>query len=160
MRKLSAFIFTKASNRSSSRLLSSFKIFFDNYKRAGVDFHIGVHASNLFLLLHTSSHVVMARRILLVIYIFMKVTDCTFYNRVPFRMSAAAYDILGYLFEMELVEEILGHGCWCAKLDPGGKRTDLGGKVTVDGLDHICKKWFLSRACTKQIGNYARFIRF
>jgi len=42
---------------------------------------------------------------------------------------------------------ILDHGCWCAKLDPLSESSMLGGATPVDELDDICRRWAVARHC-------------
>lgn len=45
------------------------------------------------------------------------------------------------------LDNILDHGCWCAKLDPLSDMTMLGGATPVDELDDICRRWAIMRHC-------------
>jgi hypothetical protein len=42
---------------------------------------------------------------------------------------------------------VLDHGCWCAKLDPLSESSMLGGATPVDELDDICRRWAVARHC-------------
>jgi len=42
---------------------------------------------------------------------------------------------------------VLDHGCWCAKLDPLSESAMLGGATPVDELDDICRRWAVARHC-------------
>jgi len=43
--------------------------------------------------------------------------------------------------------DVLDHGCWCAKLDPLSESAMLGGATPVDELDDICRRWAVARHC-------------
>ena len=47
--------------------------------------------------------------------------------------------------------DILDHGCWCAKLDPTSDMTLLGGNTPVNHLDVICRRWFMMRHCNDRL---------
>jgi len=43
-------------------------------------------------------------------------------------------------------QQILNHGCWCAKLNKINQgNVNLGGKTTIDEIDRICKEWHQAR---------------
>jgi len=42
---------------------------------------------------------------------------------------------------------VLDHGCWCAKLDPLSESAMLGGATPVDELDDLCRRWAVARHC-------------
>ena len=46
---------------------------------------------------------------------------------------------------------LLDHGCWCAKLDPTSDMTMLGGATPIDELDDICRRWFRMRHCNDRL---------
>ena len=51
-----------------------------------------------------------------------------------------------------VVNKLLTHGCWCAKLDKQNPYLEfLGGPDTVDELDEICKNWFKCRNCNDRL---------
>merc|ERR1712066_960809 len=50
------------------------------------------------------------------------------------------------------IENLLKHGCWCAKFDHDNPYMHfLGGPQPVDKLDAICKEWFHIRHCNDQL---------
>jgi hypothetical protein len=69
-------------------------------------------------------------------------------------IDQAGLDILNYVFSANQakVQQILQHGCWCAKLDPAQTSSELGGSA-IDKLDGLCHMWFKSRKCSVEFGN-------
>lgn len=71
-------------------------------------------------------------------------------------------DILEIFLEPELYEDVLQHGCWCARLNPQADQSILGGNRQIDldgdgdaddgGLDLLCREWIISRQCNKLRG--------
>ena len=50
------------------------------------------------------------------------------------------------------IENLLKHGCWCAKLDSTNQFTHfLGGPEPVDDIDQVCKNWFKARHCNDHL---------
>jgi len=55
------------------------------------------------------------------------------------------------------VDNILAHGCWCAKLDRLNPYSEFhGGKKTLDELDEICRDWILTRNCNDRLTGLGR----
>ena len=51
-----------------------------------------------------------------------------------------------------VVDQVLGHGCFCAKLDSNNPYAEhLGGTQTLDELDEICRDWFRTRNCNDRL---------
>ena len=51
-----------------------------------------------------------------------------------------------------ILDKLLTHGCWCAKLDKTNPYLEfLGGPDPVDELDELCKNWFKCRNCNDQL---------
>ena len=48
-------------------------------------------------------------------------------------------------------ENVLDHGCHCARLDQFSNPTIIGGPNVMDALDEICKQWFLMRSCNDSL---------
>jgi hypothetical protein len=68
-------------------------------------------------------------------------------------IDQAGVDMLNYAFEDQAkVQQILTHGCWCAKLDPNQSSTELGGSA-IDRLDGFCHSWFKARKCSVEFAN-------
>ena len=54
--------------------------------------------------------------------------------------------------DANLVDIVLTHGCFCAKLDNTNPNLDfLGGTTTIDELDEICKSWLRARNCNDNL---------
>ena len=52
----------------------------------------------------------------------------------------------------QAVNNVLTHGCWCAKLDKQSPYLEfLGGPDAVDELDEICRGWFKCRNCNDRL---------
>jgi len=66
---------------------------------------------------------------------------------IPQRHLSAAYDLLSLDLTETQLDQILGHGCWCARINPDSNKHVLGGAKTVDKLDSICKDWANVRHC-------------
>merc|ERR1712176_496887 len=49
------------------------------------------------------------------------------------------------------LNNVLDHGCWCAKLDPMSESAMLGGATPVDDLDDICRRWAIARHCNDDL---------
>ena len=78
-----------------------------------------------------------------------------------YALGTAGFDILtNFISDSSFINDLMDHGCWCAKLDPDNIQFGLGGKNPVDDLDTLCKHWIQSRACTRLAGssceNYSR----
>lgn len=43
--------------------------------------------------------------------------------------------------------QVINHGCWCARINPDNDKTILGGPHPQDALDEICKQWYNCRHC-------------
>ena len=66
-------------------------------------------------------------------------------------------DATGQLFNYHIADtnytnNILNHGCWCAKLNPSIDHSSLGGPTVADQLDLICKQWATARHCSTTAG--------
>ena len=73
--------------------------------------------------------------------------------RFDYNLHPGAFELLeNFVNDTEFVTSLLEHGCWCAKLDPDNTEQELGGRLGVDNLDRICKKWANSRSCTRLEG--------
>ena len=69
---------------------------------------------------------------------------------VDFEISAM--EILdSVLQDTTTFNNVLDHGCWCAKLDPQSNHDILGGINPLDEMDFICKEWFLARHCNDSL---------
>lgn len=66
---------------------------------------------------------------------------------IPQRHLSAAYDLLSLTLTDTELDQILAHGCWCARINPDSNKHELGGTKTVDQLDSICKDWANVRHC-------------
>ena len=66
-------------------------------------------------------------------------------NLIPYKLSNAVTQ-LSTLFLSN--SDIFNHGCWCSKLTHHSNK-NLGGKVSIDGLDEICKSWAKARRCLR-----------
>jgi len=53
----------------------------------------------------------------------------------------------GNAFGDSVIDQILGHGCWCSKLDQFSNKNIIGGTSPIDEVDAICREWFLVRNC-------------
>lgn len=62
--------------------------------------------------------------------------------------------LLNFINDTQFTNELFNHGCWCSELDPNDffKQFTIGGPVTVDELDLICKHWAQARSCNKLDG--------
>ena len=70
--------------------------------------------------------------------------------QIDYSITPGAFEILtNYINDPNWVDNLLDHGCWCAKLDPDKTSYGLGGRSPVDELDTICKQWAQSRSCTR-----------
>ena len=51
-------------------------------------------------------------------------------------------------------EQVLNHGCWCAKLNPDsiGNLIHLGGREPTDETDYTCLFWAENRHCCRLEG--------
>ena len=50
------------------------------------------------------------------------------------------------------VEDIVNHGCWCAKLNLYHPHYRfLGGSEPIDDMDKLCKEWFQTRYCNDNL---------
>merc|ERR1712036_171379 len=50
------------------------------------------------------------------------------------------------------VDEVMEHGCRCAKLDASNPfQEHLGGSTVVDELDEICRDWLRARNCNDNL---------
>merc|ERR1712048_60258 len=64
----------------------------------------------------------------------------------------AGFTALGGLLRNEaLFNDIVDHGCWCAKLDPMSESSMLGGSTPIDEMDEICRRWFVARHCNDDL---------
>ena len=52
-----------------------------------------------------------------------------------------------YLDDTTHFNNIMDHGCHCARMDPNTDDGILGGNNPLDELDEICRDWFSSRQC-------------
>jgi len=58
-------------------------------------------------------------------------------------------------------QDILSHGCWCAKLARANSgNSELGGPKTTDVLDNICRSWIKARKCSEMVGACKNFLDF
>merc|ERR1712039_1073620 len=48
-----------------------------------------------------------------------------------------------------IILRIEKHGCWCSKLNKPADLPHLGGEP-LDGLDRLCKQWFLENSCASK----------
>lgn len=80
-------------------------------------------------------------------------------NGLVFRPSFLAEGLLNsFIYNVnitdpaDVVNSVLTHGCWCAKLDSTNAFTEfLGGPDSVDELDEICRDWFKCRNCNDRL---------
>ena len=69
-----------------------------------------------------------------------------------YQLPLAASEILNnFIPDFNFVNDVLNHGCWCAKLNPETNKAFLGGRTVIDELDEICKNWANARKCTQGI---------
>jgi len=60
--------------------------------------------------------------------------------------------ITEFIGDSNVADDILKHGCFCAKLDSTNPFHEfLGGTTTVDGLDEICRDWLRARNCNDNL---------
>lgn len=52
-----------------------------------------------------------------------------------------------YLDDASKFNNVMDHGCHCARFDPLSNKRILGGRVSLDGLDRICSDWYAARQC-------------
>ena len=83
-------------------------------------------------------------------------TEQTF-NRQNLVFRPYAFDLISNLLVSQNytstdVDNVVTHGCWCAKLDSNNAFTEfLGGPDAVDELDEICRNWFKCRNCNDRL---------
>ena len=72
-------------------------------------------------------------------------------NNIDFNIvDSAAQLISNFVTDVQFGQEILSHGCWCAKLSRSNQGNfNLGGKTFTDEVDKICKEWHQARHCSK-----------
>ena len=64
---------------------------------------------------------------------------------------AGEWMLMEWIQSNTLMNKILNHGCWCAKLNPRNEAPVLGGPHYADELDKICKDWFTARKCNDDL---------
>ena len=65
-------------------------------------------------------------------------------------VDGAGQLITNFVSDTLFSQQILNHGCWCAKLNRINQgNVDLGGRETIDEIDRICKEWHQARHCSK-----------
>lgn len=52
-----------------------------------------------------------------------------------------------YLDNTAEFNQVMDHGCHCARFDPTSKKSILGGNSYLDEVDRICRDWFQARMC-------------
>jgi len=52
-----------------------------------------------------------------------------------------------YLDNNTLFNDVMDHGCQCARFDPLSQKNILGGNRQFDDLDSICRDWYSARQC-------------
>jgi len=64
---------------------------------------------------------------------------------------AGEWMLMEWIHDSSIMDSILNHGCWCAKLNPRNEMPILGGPHYADSLDKICKDWFTARKCNDDL---------
>ena len=86
-------------------------------------------------------------------------TEISTVLNIEYMINPGAVEILSaFISDISWIDEMIQHGCWCARFNPNlgwsnSAALGLGGKTPVDDLDMICKKWAMSRGCTRMTGN-------
>lgn len=52
-----------------------------------------------------------------------------------------------YLDNTAEFNQVMDHGCHCARFDPTSQKSILGGNSYLDEVDRICRDWFQARMC-------------
>ena len=70
---------------------------------------------------------------------------------IDYQLNKGAFQLLTELIpDSSFLDQILDHGCWCAKLNQrNSQEIGLGGNTATDDLDDICKSWAHARRCAK-----------
>ena len=88
-----------------------------------------------------------------IIFFTLSLIPCSFsqnnvYN-INYPLPTASTELfIYYISDANYANQILTHGCWCAKLDPNTDHSELGGPYVADDLDSICKQWAKARHCS------------
>ena len=72
-------------------------------------------------------------------------------SHIPFNVLIGGRDALQLFFGFNetIVEQLLAHGCWCAKLNLGHKNSVKLGGTPIDEIDQLCKLWITDRRCMR-----------
>lgn len=72
-------------------------------------------------------------------------------TEIPFNVLIGGKEALNLFFNFNqtIVDQLLTHGCWCAKLNLGFKNSVQLGGPPADELDKICKLWISDRRCCR-----------
>ena len=74
------------------------------------------------------------------------------YTQTGLYLKTYTTTILSEWLLFDGVDEVLEHGCHCAKLDPTNPFSEhLGGSTVVDELDEICRDWLRARNCNDNL---------
>ena len=83
---------------------------------------------------------------------FFEPSNLMLRNYAPDLLRAAAARSNTITNPDDVVDKLLTHGCWCAKLDKHNPYLEfLGGPDPVDELDELCKLWFKCRNCNDRL---------
>ena len=63
-------------------------------------------------------------------------------------VSLSAMNMMSlYLDNTAEFNQVMDHGCHCARFDPTSQKSILGGNSYLDEVDRICRDWFQARMC-------------
>ena len=86
-----------------------------------------------------------------IIFVLSTITSANQTTDIPFNLLIGGKEALQLFFNFNqtIVENLLTHGCWCAKLNVGYKNPVKLGGSPADDLDKICKLWIHDRRCVR-----------